>query len=210
MCKVNVNYMKQTNVELIRKFETMIRWMVEDTKRAMFQAKANFLVAQGLLNYTEVMGSFILPNGDPCERFDAFFLRMGTEYATLLKRFNGKRRNRPHIVYDDLRCGLTHEYAIKRKKFIVYNCDSDNDLTDIEINDLTIDLNGVGTRCLAGVIHNWEQGKGIWHFVDPKYWLDFRVATEQYLIDINNPQNIELRRNFFARARNINFIKFGV
>lgn len=202
--------MKQTNAELVRKFETMCRWMTEDTKRAMFQAKANFLVAQGLLNYTEIVGSFILPNGNSGERFDVFFGRMGAEYASLLRRFNGRRRNNPHVVYDDLRCGLTHEYAIKRKKFIVYNHGGNQDLTDSQIDNLTIDISGTQTRCLTGVIHNWDHRKGIWHFIDPKYWLDFRRALELYVRDIQNTRNRDLRRNFFARARKVNFLQFSV
>ncbi|MCL4339155.1 hypothetical protein M1271_05695 [Patescibacteria group bacterium] len=202
--------MKQTNDELIRKFETMVRWMSEDTKRAMFQAKANFLVAQGLLNYSEVIGSFILPNGNSGERFDSFFSRMGEEYRLLLRRFNGRRRNNPHIVYDDLRCGLTHEYAIKRKKFIVYNHGGGQDLTDNQIDNLLININGQNIRCIAGVIHSWEHNKGVWRFIDPKYWLDFRRAVEQYLTEVRNPHNRDLRRSFFNRARTINFLQFSV
>ena len=202
--------MKQTNNELLRKFETMSRWMIEDTKRAMFQAKANFLVAQGLLNYTEVIGSFILPNGSSGERFDAFFSRMGVEYIALIRRFNNRRSTNRHIVYDDLRCGLTHEYAIKRKRFIVYNHGGDQDLTDQEINNLGIDINGTSVRCAAGVIHSWNHRKGIWHFIDPKYWLDFRVALDQYIQEVGNPRNRDLRRSFFGRARTINFLQFVV
>lgn len=51
----------------------MSRWIIKDTKRAMFQLKANFLVDQGLLNYTEVFGFFIILNGSSGEQFDAFF-----------------------------------------------------------------------------------------------------------------------------------------
>lgn len=202
--------MKQTNNELLRKFETMSRWMIEDTKRAMFQAKANFLVAQGLLNYTEVIGSFIVPNGTSGERFDTFFSRMGAEYIALLRRFNNRRSTNRHIVYDDLRCGLTHEYAIKRKRFIVYNHGGDQELTDQKINNLGININGNSVRCAAGVIHSWDHRKGVWHFIDPKYWLDFKNAIEQYNSEIRNARNTDLRRNFFRRARRINFLQFVV
>ena len=205
-----MKFMKQTNQELLRKFETMARWMIEDTKRAMFSAKANFLVAQGLLNYTEVIGSFIDPDGNTGERFDTFFTKMGSDYSLLLKRFNNRRRRRPHIVYDDLRCGLTHEYTIKRKKFIVYNHDGQSELSDDEINNLSININGINTKCVAGVMTSQDHKKGVWHFVDPKYWLDFKIALEQYLKEIVNERNLELRRNFFRRARKINFIEFTV
>lgn len=202
--------MKQTNVELIAKFETVARWMIEDTKRAMFLAKANFLVAQGLLNYTEIIGSFIVPNGNAGEKFDAFFNRMGNEYTQLLRRFNGRRTTRPHIIYDDLRCGLAHEYAIKRKRFIIYNHGGDQELSDTEINNLGIDINGVQTRCNAGVMYCADNRKGVWHIIDPKYWLDFRIALEQYIVDVENPRNRDLRRNFFSRAREINLLEFKI
>lgn len=202
--------MKQTNNALLCKFETMSCWMIEDTKRAMFQAKANFLVAQGLLNYTEVIGSFILPNGSSGERFDAFFSRMDVTYVALIRRFNNRRPTNRHIVYDDLRCGLTHEYAIKRKKFIVYNYGGDQELTDQEINRLGININGTTVTCETGVIHSWDHRRGVWHFIDPKYWLDFRIALEQYIQEVRNPRNRDLRRNFFRRARSINFLQFVV
>lgn len=201
--------MKQTNAQLIQKFETVARWMIEDTKRAMFLAKANFLVAQALLNYTEIIGSFILPNGNAGERFDVFFSKMGNEYAQLLRRFN-RRRTRPHIIYDDLRCGLTHEYAIKRKRFIIYNHGGDQELTDTEINNLGIDINGIRTICAAGIMYSANNRKGVWHIIDPKYWLDFRVALEQYIVDVRNPRNKDLRRNFFNRAREINLLEFKI
>ncbi len=202
--------MKQTNAQLIQKFETIARWMIEDTKRAMFQAKANYLVAQGLLNYTEIVGSFITPDGSSGDRFDAFFNRMGAEYTRLLSRFNNRRQHHPHIVYDDLRCGLTHEYAIKRKRFIVYNHGGNQELTDQEINNLGIDINGTQTLCNAGLLHSWDNRKGVWHFIDPKYWLDFRIALEQYLLDIRNPRNRDIRRNFFRRAREVNLLEFRI
>jgi hypothetical protein len=133
--------MRQSNHELLGKFERMKEWMVEDTKRAMFDAKANFLVAQGLLNYTEIIGAFINPTTKSLgERFDTFFKRMGTEYDKLLKLHNHKGKGRKHLVYDDLRCGLTHEYVIKRKSFVVFN--SSVPLTDAEINNKTVKING--------------------------------------------------------------------
>ena len=101
--------MKQKNEQLLKKFEIMKEWMIQDIERAMFKAEANFLVAQGLLNYTEIIGSFIKSNTKRSgEKFDSFFKRMGPEYERLLKRFNKRRKEKPHIVYDDLRCGLTH------------------------------------------------------------------------------------------------------
>lgn len=206
--------MKQTNFELLKKFNVMTRWMIDDTERAMFKAQANLLVAQGLLNYTEILGSFILPDGDSGERFDEFFKRMGPLYENLLKRHNnrGRRANprgRPHVIYDDLRCGLTHEYAVKRKVFTIYN--SNRSLTEAQINGISVRIAGQTILADMGVKHIWlSPRKGAWLFFDPKYWLDFKNAINDYLLEVHNLRNRDIRRNFFRRAREINFLKFIV
>jgi hypothetical protein len=46
--------------ELLEKFRKMSQWMCNDISLSMFCAKANFLVAMGLMNYTEIVGSFIV------------------------------------------------------------------------------------------------------------------------------------------------------
>jgi hypothetical protein len=208
--------MGQSNAELLRRFDQMRRWMVEDTQRAMFDARANFLVAQGLFNYTEVIGSFIVPHGNSGQRFgnsgqrfDSFFERMGPEYGALLRRFNNKRRRNRHIVYDDLRCGLTHEYTVKRKLFTIFG--ADGRLSEAEINSGTITVDGTVVPVTAGVLHRWiRRGLGIWCVITPKYWLDFQNALEAYWNQINDPQNAVLRANFFRRAREVNFLRFRV
>jgi hypothetical protein len=200
--------MKQTNDELLKKFETVKSWMIADTQRAMFEARANFLVAQGLFNYTEIVGSFILPTHNMGQRFDAFFARMGPPYMSLLRRFNGRRKKHPHIIYDDLRCGLAHEYAIKRKNFIIYN--SPKELSDEQINDLEITLQGVRSKISCGLIHvRSSRSKSAWMVVNPKYWLDFRNALDDYWAELNDKSNKALRAAFFKRARNINFLRSG-
>jgi hypothetical protein len=200
--------MKQTNDELLRKFQTLKEWMIGDTERAMFQARANFLVAQGLLNYTEIAGSFIAPDGYPGERFDVFFGRMGQPYKDLLKRFNGRRKKHPHVVYDDLRCGLTHEYVIKRKRFTVFN--PPNQMSDEAIDNITVNLSGTKVRIQCGVIHaKIGASTNAWFIVNPKYWLDFKNALEAYWNELQDRNNKDLRQNFFKRARQINLLGFG-
>lgn len=203
---------KQTNFELLNKFEKMKRWMVDDTERAMFTAKANFLVAQGLFNYTEIIGSFLEPYGKKSGvKFDAFFSRLGPEYRENLKKFNRKRKKDPHVIYDDLRCGLSHEYVIKRKEFTIYGTTGSGTPTDADINNLKILVNGIKINCSSGVIYVRDKvtGQGSWHIVNPKYWLDFKNALDVYWQEINNPKNKDLRKKFFYRARKINFLKFS-
>ena len=131
---------------LYDKFSVMARWMCEDIYRSIFCARANFLVAMGLFNYIEVIGSFITgpfeknhsgnniinKKGKKIEikcnvRFNAFFIKMGDQYQKLLKMH-------PRLYYD-LRCGLTHEYLIKRKQFCIYGCDvfySENEIDNLK------------------------------------------------------------------------------
>lgn len=187
----------------------MQQWMIEDTERAIYQAKANFLVAQGLFNYIEIIGAFLEPDENSSgEKFDVFFRRLGPEYKSLLRKFNGRRRRHPHIIYDDLRCGLSHEYAIKRKQFIVYGQNHNSPLSPQQINALHITINGIRTVCSSGVIHSWSGSKGTWHIINAKLWLDFRNALDLYWQQVNNSRNRELRRRFFRNARKINFLQF--
>ena len=41
------------------KLREITKWMCNDISNSIFNAKANFLVALGLVNYTEILGSFI-------------------------------------------------------------------------------------------------------------------------------------------------------
>src|SRR5678815_767764 len=72
----------------------------------------NFLAALGLLSYTEFGGKLKFnckkPNGTEhaSENFNRFFDELGHGYAKL--------RSSGHNVYDTFRCGLAHEYFIKK------------------------------------------------------------------------------------------------
>jgi hypothetical protein len=181
--------------------------MIADTQRAMFEARANFLVAQGLLNYTEIVGSFIVPDGNSGERFDAFFDRMGQPYRDLLKRFNRRRKKNPHIVYDDLRCGLAHEYVIKRKSFTILN--TAKEMSDEDISRIRIRASDGTKKILeCGIIHDKTEKGGRWVIVNPKYWLDFKNALEAYWNELQVRNNKDLRKSVFKRARKINLLRF--
>lgn len=104
----------------------------------------NFLAALGLLCYTEFAGG--LKNGDFSRgkakaNFDSFFDELGPEY----KAFNAK-----YDVYGDLRCGLVHEYYVKKRCLIAMSS-SDQ---------------GVGVR--------WEGDRYV--FIVEQYFEDFKQA----------------------------------
>ena len=68
----------------------------------------NFLAALGLLCWTEYVGSFVTGRygwGQAKRNFDAFFKRLGPSYEVF---------EREHDVYDIFRCGMAHEYSVKR------------------------------------------------------------------------------------------------
>lgn len=198
--------------ELLRKFEVMKRWMIDDVKRAMFFGKANFLAAQGLVIYTEFIGSLITGKGEGsgAENFDTFFRRLGIEYKKLLRKHNNKRKKRKHVVYDDIRCGLIHEYAVKRKGFVIYN--SDKELSDEDITNIThVELDKKQVKVKSGVmLAKDDSNKDYWLFLDPIYWLDFKSALEDYSKEIGDVHNTKLRENFFKRIKDINIKNFNV
>src|SRR2546428_4452653 len=68
----------------------------------------NILAALGLCCYTEFLGSFITGKkgqGTSKENFLAFFRRLGKCYEAFAN---------VEDVYDTFRCGLAHEYAVKK------------------------------------------------------------------------------------------------
>jgi hypothetical protein len=204
--------------ELLEKFRKMSQWMCNDISLSMFCAKANFLVAMGLMNYTEIVGSFtvskyqkdasgkIMKNnkGEPIntsskERFNAFFRRLGCSYKELIDTEKLE-------VYDELRCGLTHEYLIKKKQFCIYG--SAKILNEQEMDSLK---NPVSPQSIAkcGVIHHVD-GRGIetWHILTPKYYIDFQRAIKELISEIESEKDKTLSSNFFERCRYINLAHF--
>ena len=115
----------------LKKFKKFSAWMHKDSKRAELFAGTQFLSALGLFNYIETLGSFLVGYFEKCkcgrilknqkhkqhirttskDRFNSFFSYLGKEYKNLLKQH-------PEI-YDELRCGLTHEFLPKKRKFSI-------------------------------------------------------------------------------------------
>lgn len=95
---------------------------------ALYQIQAQFLVALALFNYMETLGMFMAgyyknKKGETVptscrERFEKFFKSLGTDYEKLLKQYD---------VYDELRCGLTHELIPKKYNFTISHVSTHND-----------------------------------------------------------------------------------
>lgn len=206
--------MNKQEQKILEKFRKFSFWMCNDIQNAMFLAKANFLVAQGLFNYTEIIGSFMTgqyikdKSGVPkvnrkgalletgCrERFEEFFKYMGKEYKILITK-------KKLAVYDELRCGLTHEYLIKNKRFCVYNPDK---LIDEEHMDFVKHPKRKNAFVTCGVIHY----RNSWQIINPKYYIDFKRAVNQLIIEVENEGNVQLNNNFFERAQFVNIKNFS-
>jgi len=69
----------------------------------------NFLAALGLLCYTEFGGNLKYRKKTASENFNRFFDYLGPDYKAFRASF--KRQNE---VYDIFRCGLAHEYYVKK------------------------------------------------------------------------------------------------
>lgn len=107
-------YGRVSHAEVDRFFsEYVFGFMCTDVRREVELAQGgqdggNFLAALGLLCYTEVMGGIDRQSfaGGAAAAFNAFFDRLGPEYAALRK--GGLN------VYRVFRCGMAHEYLVKR------------------------------------------------------------------------------------------------
>jgi len=93
--------------------EYVYGFMFTDIEREIALARlnlggGNFLAALGLLCYTEYLGAVKRDNLEPGssrQNFDAFFNTLGPEYAALGTEMN---------VYGVFRCGMAHEYFVKK------------------------------------------------------------------------------------------------
>lgn len=153
--------MSQQNVQ--RFFENYIFGFIKsDIQREIGLARAgepagNFLSALGLLCYTEFMGGIAIggfDKGTARSRFNIFFNSMGHGYKELNKQVN---------VYDVFRCGMAHQYFIKKNCMIAI----------LKTNET------VGISLMPN---------GQYYFIVEKYFEDFMAACETlYRCIINQP-----------------------
>ena len=145
-------------------------WMCKDIEREIELARkchkaGNVLCALALTAYTEFMGRKLRFSGRPPSKdkqfFDAFFKTLGSEYEELLLTVN---------VYNIFRCGLVHEYFVKRSCTITM-LNTPNKPLEIAGQPPTSVPRPV--RCGIGVASN-----GSYYFVVEKYLEDFKNACK--------------------------------
>ena len=109
---------------------------------------ANFMAAMALLCYTEAVGRIITGNGNkPKINFLEFFEKLGPEYKSFKDSYD---------VYDIFRCGLAHEYYVKK------NC--------------TIYMLSRKVACGVGIDKTKK-----YYFVVERYFEDFKEAFDNLL-----------------------------
>jgi hypothetical protein len=182
-------------MEIKELFEIYIfDWMCRDIEREIEWAKndqdaGNALCALGLLAYTEFMGKLLLAFNsvhvkNDSEYFDAFLRYMGPEYTQLIDK---KKVN----VYKIFRCGLAHEYFIKRDCKIAMLNSTPGRLKIAEPSSSTNPLStkrklsyvNKPAKCGLGIANNG----GYWFIVE-KYYEDFRKACERIYRELQVPK----------------------
>lgn len=106
----------------------------------------NFMAALALLSYTEFAGRLEnqdFSNQNSGKNFNDFFACLGPHYQTFLNH---------HQVYTILRCGLAHEYYVKK--------------------DCEIAMEGIGLPYQHGI--DYDNGK--YFFIVKEYFKDFKSA----------------------------------
>lgn len=198
----------QLQQENLNKLETLINW-TNDLDPCLYQVQAQYVVALALLNYIESLGMFyagyykINPEKgkkertNPKERFNKFFRQLGSEYENLIN--NGKD------VYDELRCGFTHELIPKKYNFTVWHSDRENEWfkkNDEEKEVIRIKKSNIeGLNC--GVIFN----NGKWEIHVGKLLYDFNKAKEELISKIKQG-DVDLLRKFDEVSQAINLKHF--
>jgi hypothetical protein len=152
---------------------TLLEFQIGDMRRALDQARANFLVAIGLMVATEYLGGLLTGGlgvrGSSRKNFGAGFKDLGLNYRTLWDQHSGTIMD----VYDNIRCGLIHQYLPRRASSVT-----------------------AGYTQEPGIV----QRNGEFEILPGNYLRDLETATHILLKNIANDANL-LRRCKKALSR---------
>ena len=187
--------------EYFERFEKMQRWIITDLRRSTLEAKANFLVAMGIFNYIEILGSFYSPNGSPTNRFNFVFQNLLPQpYQNLFTQLQNLTRG----AYDCLRCGMTHEYLIKT--YNVRGQAIDVTFTIYGVDDIGAYTSNVLTKNCGVELVQIGTGYHLRIF-NPRLIHDLNIAFEEYKTRLLQNQ-ANYQANFLQRCYDIHIDKF--
>ena len=150
--------MKKKDFDSLNK---MIEFISNDLRHCI-GVDANWIVALALSAYTEAFGHF-LPGMQNAKNFQCYneFIDNWMNYGHLVDP------KKPHLLYDDIRNGLTHEYLLK---------------TDAEVN--------MDTGVCGIEIFNKNKKRFI-RFNIITYYNDFMQAVKKYQRTIRTDNNLQ-------------------
>lgn len=208
--------MTQVQKEQFEKFKQIAGWMYGDSKKSLWCVGASFLVVMGIFNYIETLGAFLIgywqkENGQikkdrkgkdllttSKEKFNNFFISLGQEYENLIKTHQDK-------VFDELRCGLTHHYLPKNRKFCIYGiaCFDWKNPADVDrlTNEQIKNMSYKGVKVNCGVVLDSEQ---VWQIYTPYLLADFEDGVKSFIKKIEDNNDKKLISNFFETANEVN------
>lgn len=203
--------MNEKQEENLNKLKTLTSWM-NDLNPCLYQVQAQYVVALALLNYIETLGMFLIGyfkkdegiGSEPTscrDRFESFFSCLGPQYKNLID--NGKFLNCD--VYDELRCGLTHELVPKKYNFAICHVGTDSDWYEKNNEEKEeIKKEKIG-NLPCGVIFD-TQNK-IWLIFVHKLLYDFDIAKNKLVNEIEKGDE-KLMKIFEEVAGAINLENF--
>ncbi len=143
--------------ELLR----FIRDRIDDDIKVAMKGGATFLAILGLSVYTETLGGFIrnkFVQGESRKNYEAGLRKMGAKYGELLKS--------EYDPYVNIRCGLVHEFFVKKTVLINPRIDPPT--------DPGLRLNPKGIKTKTGYVEVLEIGI-------ENYYRDFNRAFEELI-----------------------------
>ncbi len=117
-----------TDQEAIEAFDQFSNWTCKDIENGI-KGQANYLVALGLVSYTEFLGGLFTGNAgitdEAKNNFTEAIKNFPAEYTEVDRKIVLEDGPRPTIkgIYSAVRCGLVHEYGIKGTAGVLNNPD---------------------------------------------------------------------------------------
>ena len=174
--------------DIVNKLTLARDFQMNDIRRSIFDTRTNFLTALGLVSYTEFWGHFMTGEGKGAAKasFDMFFKYLSSHYQSVL--------NREPMIYDELRCGLAHEYIPKNRPFTIYG--ENTLLSDDQIRK--------SIRRQYGIKIDSEQLE----MINSRYYLDLKDAIDRFISEVPS-RLLEVDSKVAKRFNEINFANFA-